>query len=391
MRAAALVSLFLLVGQSALGHDLSKGIQRLTGPKLSALDNPDILTLAPEVQQALFSIVLRDRVWQANKVTVCFGPADALQNRQSLIKKIISVAEEWTAGAKVSFDWGSEPYRLCTDRKSANVRVNISAPKSDNDALFTSLVGNESESSDVEGFEPYSMTLLFPKSSRRFGINEVFRFYILHEFGHALGFEHEHQRVDCNFNWPYVAKHFNFASTREAKENMGKIFSSTINAYPDNAAVIDGKFITTKYDNYSIMKYNLSTASSPGGDDPLIYSYGKKSRCYRAGWVSHLTKFDQAGMAKAYEEPLIAISSIAQNLREIPGALSAPIISRLSVETLGRADVLASTDAKLKLGSIPASKLTDEERSINSDFETLRTSPRAVEILKTILAERALH
>jgi hypothetical protein len=44
--------------------------------------------------------------------------------------------------------------------------------------------------------------------------------------------------------------------------------NSTIHAYPDNAAVIDGEFITTKYDNYSVMKYNLSTTASPGGDDP---------------------------------------------------------------------------------------------------------------------------
>jgi hypothetical protein len=134
------------------------------------------------------------------------------------------VADEWTIGTKVSFDWGAKPFRLCNSIQSANIRVNIAAPANDNGAIFQSLPGNDAITNSIKEFPPYSMTLLFPESSAYYNRDEVFRFYVLHEFGHALGFEHEHQRVDCNFDWDYVSHHFNFSSVQQAKDNMGKIF-----------------------------------------------------------------------------------------------------------------------------------------------------------------------
>jgi hypothetical protein len=192
--------------------------------------------------------------------------------------------------------------------------------------------------------------------------------------------------TDCEYDWNYVATHFNFASANEAKDNMGKRFSSVINAYPDNAAVVDGEFITTKYDNYSVMKYNLSTSTSPSGDDPGIYREGKQSRCYRAGWVSRLTKFDLAGMAKAYGEPLIGVSAIAQNLRATSGPLSGALVRRLSTDVLGRGDAVTVANTKYQSGPLPSAFLTDEERDIKRDFGVLKKFPGAIEMLKSALA-----
>lgn len=379
----------LLLGQQALAHDAVNGAKGLHPEKTAnALDKINALNLPPAGQVAMFSIVRRDSVWGARSITVCFGPANAVTDRQALIEKIIAVANEWTIGTKVTFDWGTKPYRTCENINSAKVRVNITAPADDNSAYFTSLVGNQSATSSLVGYEPYSMTLQFPNESKFFGQTEVFRFYVLHEFGHALGFEHEHQRVDCDFDWQYVADHFNFPNVAEAKANMGKIFTSTINAYPNNEAVIDGDFITTKYDNYSVMKYNLSTKANPSGDDPNIYADGKKSSCYRSGWVSALTKFDRAGMAKAYGEPLVAISAIAQGLQDTPGGLDAKLKERLSSPTLGRSDVLSAASIKRKFGPLPPSMLTDEERQVKSDIDTLKKFPGAIPALKAVLVER---
>ncbi|WP_316172494.1 MULTISPECIES: hypothetical protein [unclassified Bradyrhizobium] len=379
----------LLVGQQAIAHDAVNGAKGLHPEKTAtAFDKISALNLPPAGHIAMFSIVRRDSVWGARGITVCFGPANAVSDRQVLIEKIIAVADEWTVGTKVSFDWGPKPYRVCENITSAMVRVNVTAPADDNSAYFTSLVGNQSTTSSLAGYEPYSMTLQFPNDSKFFGQTEVFRFYVLHEFGHALGFEHEHQRVECDFDWQYVADHFNFPNVAEAKANMGRIFTSTIHAYPDNEAVIDGVFITTKYDNYSVMKYNLSTKASPGGDDPDIYADGKKSSCYRSGWVSTLTKFDRAGMAKAYGEPLVAISAIAQGLQDTRGGLDTKLKERLSNRTLGRSDVLSAASIKRKFGPLPPSMLTDEERQVKRDIETLKQFPGAISALKAVLTEQ---
>ncbi|MBW7961931.1 hypothetical protein [Bradyrhizobium sp. BR 10261] len=381
--------ILLLVGREAVAHDAVNGAKGLNPPKTTALDKLNALNLPPAGQMALFSIVRRDSVWADRSISVCFGPKDAVTARQALIEKIIPVANEWTIGTKVTFDWGAKPYRVCENKDSAAVRVDIAAAADDNSAYFTSLVGNQSKTSSLDGYQPYSMTLLFPEQSKYFDQTQIFRFYVLHEFGHALGFEHEHQRVDCDFDWQYVADHFNFASVADAKASMGKIFSSTIQAYPNNEAVIDGEFITTKYDNYSVMKYNLSTKSSPSGDDPGIYADGEKSRCYRAGWVSNLTKFDRAGMAKAYGEPLVAVSAIAQNLQDTPGGLDTQLKQRLSSAALGRQDVLAAANIKRKFGPIPTSMVTDEERHVKSDIDTLKKYPGAISALKAALGEQA--
>jgi hypothetical protein len=169
---------------------------------------------------------------------------------------------------------------------------------------------------------------------------------------------------------------------------MGKIFYSTVQAYPDNDAVIDGEFIVTKYDNYSVMKYNLSTRSSPGGDDPNIYENGEQSPCYRRGWVSQLTKFDRAGMTKAYSQPLVAVFAIAQNLKGLSGTQALGVRQRLTDSTLGRTEMMTAVTAMRKNVPVPNNFMSDEERDVKHDFEILQKSPMAVLLLKKILAER---
>jgi len=44
------------------------------------------------------------------------------------------------------------------------------------------------------------MRLQFPEGSAYNDSGPVFRIYVLHEFGHTLGVQHEHQRVNCEFD-----------------------------------------------------------------------------------------------------------------------------------------------------------------------------------------------
>lgn len=114
-----------------------------------------------------------------------------MTDRQPLIEKIIAVANEWTVGTKVSFDWDATLYRTCVNKHTAAICINIAAPADESSPYSISLIGNQSAASSLDGYEPYSMTLQFPDSSKFFDQTEVFRFNVLHEFGYALGFEHD--------------------------------------------------------------------------------------------------------------------------------------------------------------------------------------------------------
>jgi hypothetical protein len=136
MRKVVAVWLLLLFAREGYAHDIAKGLKGLNPGKTSALDRVGALNLTPEAHQAFFSIVRRDSVWPTRSVTVCFGPPDSVAHRQPLIEKIISVANEWTTGTKVVFDWGAKPYRTCVTKDTASVRVNISEPADENSALL---------------------------------------------------------------------------------------------------------------------------------------------------------------------------------------------------------------------------------------------------------------
>lgn len=223
--------------------------------------------------QAVQSIILRDHIWNDTHVTICFGPTAAVQQRAALVKQIITIASEWQEGTKLQLDFGNPVPRICTDANSANIRIDVDNPPNGN-GLFQSLIGNEAASESIKGFEPFSATLLFPKNDPYYENEAVIRFYVLHEFGHALGAEHEHQRVNCKYNYDYIANHFGFPSASDAKSNMDQIFNTPSSAYPSGKAILTRLIVETNVDNYSAMKYNLSTKSVPSGDDPDVYLEG---------------------------------------------------------------------------------------------------------------------
>jgi hypothetical protein len=59
-------------------------------------------------------------------------------------------------------------------------------------------------------------------------------------------------------------------------------------------------------------------------------------------------------MAKAYGEPLIGVSAIAQNLRATSGPLSGALVRRLSTDVLGRGDAVTVANTKYQSGPLPS-------------------------------------
>lgn len=77
--------------------------------------------------------------------------------------------------------------------------------------------------------------------------SSTFRRTILHEFGHALGLQHEHLSPDAQINWnkPYVYNYFKSTHTpQQIDDNYFNVVNKNDNNY-------------TNYDPYSIMHYSI--------------------------------------------------------------------------------------------------------------------------------------
>lgn len=213
------------------------------------------------------------RRWEpGSRLRVCFmGGPPAVRRR------IASVAAEWNAvGANIALDFGqmSNP-RLC-DQQQSDIRVGYSMPG------YWSYVGKDSHYYAPQHEQSLNLS--------RFDYNppaseQEFRRLVLHEFGHALGFNHEHQSpasgCDEEFDWPtvysYLGRHPNYWTTQTIDHNMkpGRYFSGDT---------------TTSFDLKSIMLYSF-----PAG----FYKRGESSRCF-AGTNVDLSEGDRLAARSAY-------------------------------------------------------------------------------------------
>lgn len=326
-----------------------------------------------DVRGSLFSIIGRAKIWPRGQLSFCFGPAAVVQRRAALIDRIMAVAQEWVEGTKLVFDTKGKDgkYRPCFSGKSADIRINIAEPK--NSSQFTSLVGQEAATHNLKGWSFYSVLLPFRDHDNFYLRDEVFRFYVLHEIGHAVGVDHEHQRLDCDFDYTFIRRKFGFTSERQAKKNMEPIASFWASAYPDGSVTMDAEHIKSPYDNYSVMKYNLSTSEAPSGDDPRVYKDGTQSKCYRAEWVSDLTKYDHAGIQAAYAAPGDAAGAL------VASAASSGL-SASARRALGPMSTAATGGGLMSIAPSSPSVI-----QVRSDFALVRQSRAAMQALEAAL------
>lgn len=154
------------------------------------------------------SAVLDDfRLWnrKGETVTVAFLGGD-----NSVRAEIVEDTKEWTAVCNIKLDFGNAAtgYRswTTTDKQYvANIRVSF-----DQDGYF-SLVGRDcidptvGRANDPVGGRCYQRTLNLSGIDKAGLKPPNMKGIIRHEFGHALGFQHEHQRpqktCEQNFRW----------------------------------------------------------------------------------------------------------------------------------------------------------------------------------------------
>lgn len=252
--------------------------------KAKEIEKKLIETSESEIKPFL-AAVAPDRRWDpGSTVTVAFN--GGTRELQRIIEEI---AKEWTKYGNITLDFGydekTKKYRSWSesDRSySADIRVAFY------NKGYWSALGIDS----IEYCKPNEASINFSGFKEK--LPDDYINIILHEFGHALGFQHEHQRPDikCDeeINWDIayeILKELWGWDMGEVNYNLKKL------PYEESYSL-------TEYDPDSIMHYVIPVE---------ILKYGEKSKCYTSVWFDHLSEKDKLGMRRAYpfEKELIDI------------------------------------------------------------------------------------
>lgn len=219
----------------------------------------------------LLQLVLEDLLlWDQHVLSVSFNGGDT-----ELHRAIADVASEWSKYANVEFDFGYNPtndaYRTWVPDDTSSIRVGFSDPG------YWSYLGTDSQ--DPELCKPGDITLNLQAFDIELPAN--WRTTVLHEFGHALGFHHEHQSpaANCDFDWErlyaYLAGPPNFWSKEQVDFNLKQLPAGGLTYSP--------------HDKQSIMHYSFpawmflsGTASPCYVDEPRGLSEQDKTMATKA-------------------------------------------------------------------------------------------------------------
>jgi hypothetical protein len=264
----ALVILFAgVAGVSSEEESLPKALDPLVGcylveePEQTAIR--EIGSATNDEDLARFAVYIA-YAWKKKELSVTFAPGTS----PALMEGVLKIASKWNDVCGIKFVKGGA-------FETGDIRV-----------AFMKGGGNHSKigrtATNLPSGQP-TMNLetcaTWPVSSREFGR------VVLHEFGHALGFAHEHQhpheRCTDEIIWPVAYKFYaddQHWTKDQVDGNLRTITDSTGMALSDSA------------DHASVMRYYL---------DPRILRDGKKNKCYAPPTYT-ISTGDMAGALRLY-------------------------------------------------------------------------------------------
>ncbi len=159
---------------------------------------------------------------------------------QIFCEKILEIANKWS-------EFCNKKFVVCNFSNQADVRISFDPSAN---GKYWSLVGQQAKS--IQDMSVPTMGLFVNENEIK---KPLVRAKILHEFGHSLGLEHEHQIGKVQFNWNR-AKVIEFA-----KKNFGwseqQAIDQIINQKTSEQSAKQRELKQSDFDPKSIMIYDL--------------------------------------------------------------------------------------------------------------------------------------
>ncbi|WP_457663753.1 hypothetical protein [Sinorhizobium medicae] len=272
------------------------------------------------------------KLWDTSTpIRVCFfGGSSQLRSR------IAKIASQWgEAGGYVPFDFGSIDAPQSCGNGRFQIRVGYEYKG------YWSTVGRDSE--DLAAQSEQSMNFAL------FNINPPpepeFSRVVLHEFGHAIGLQHEHQsyKAPCvnEFDWDAIYNYLqgppNYWSTEQIDHNLKPRPSGDNNE-------------ASTFDVTSIMLYSFPKN---------FYKSGVSAQCYTSG-NSKLSDFDKDFVKKYYPA----------NVEQAQGVRKQALL-----EFNNRIDTLDIDDVSKSIAKLSAARIASQRNDVRLNLYTIWQRP----------------